>query len=337
MVKRVSLKDIANKVGVSSALVSYVLNEKFTGRINKNVAQKIRETAIELNYRTNQIARSLKTSRTNTIGLIVADISNPFSSSMARIIEDEAAKVNFTVIFGSTDENPSKSEKLVDTFLNRQVDGLIIAPRENTEHVVEDLIKQELPFVLVDRYFPSIDTNYVALDNFKATYEAVEYLSTTGFKDIAMINYQTSLFNLNERTHGYLTSLQDHTTNSGEKWLKKVDTANVQQTVIQSIDELWTSGQRPNAIIFASNEIALYGLKHIIKLGIKVPEELAVITFDQLALWDIFYSPLTYIKQPLEKMGQLATQILLDCIGGNKAIQQYLVPGSLIKRDSTKR
>ncbi|MEO6229339.1 MAG: substrate-binding domain-containing protein [Ferruginibacter sp.] len=337
MIKRVSLKDIANKVGVSSALVSYVLNEKFTGRINKNVAQKIRETAVELNYRTNQIARSLKTSRTNTIGLIVADISNPFSSSMARVIEDEAAKVNFTVIFGSTDENPTKSEKLVDTFLNRHVDGLIIAPRENTENVVQNLIKQEVPFVLVDRYFPSIHTNYVALDNFKATYEAVEFLSMSGFENIAMINYQTSLFNLNERTRGYLTALGNHTPNSGAMWLKEVDNANVEETVIQSIDELWTADQRPNAIIFASNEIALHGLKQIMKLGIKVPKELAVITFDQLASWDIFYSPLTYIKQPLQEMGQLATQILLDCIEGDKKIQQYLIPGSLVKRDSTKK
>src|ERR1700694_607987 len=101
MKKKPSLKDIAQKLGVSTALVSYVLNNKKEGRIGKEISQKIREVAGQLNYRTNQIAKSLKTNKTLTIGLIVADISNPFFSGLARIIEDEAEKYNYTVIFGS--------------------------------------------------------------------------------------------------------------------------------------------------------------------------------------------------------------------------------------------
>src|ERR1700712_615587 len=119
MNKKISLKDIADKVGVSTALVSYVLNNKKEGRIKKSVAERIREVAMELNYRTNQIAKSLKINKTFTIGLIVSDISNPFSSGLARIIEDEADKKNYTVIFGSSDESVQRSNKLVDTFLNR--------------------------------------------------------------------------------------------------------------------------------------------------------------------------------------------------------------------------
>src|SRR6476469_3766675 len=140
MKKKVSLKDIAQKVGVSIALVSYVLNNKKQGRISEEISKKIRDTAQKLNYRTNQIAKSLKTNKTNTIGLIVADISNPFYSALARIIEDEAEKYNYTVIFGSSDENLKKSEKLIDIFLNRQVDGLIYAASENSEAQLEDLI-----------------------------------------------------------------------------------------------------------------------------------------------------------------------------------------------------
>src|SRR6188472_3049568 len=113
MKNKISLKDIAEKVGVSVTLVSYVLNNKMEGRINKDVAQKIRDTAKKLNYHTNQIAKSLKTNKTNTIGLIVADISNPFSSGLARIIEDEADKQGYTVIFGSSDEKPLRFENLL--------------------------------------------------------------------------------------------------------------------------------------------------------------------------------------------------------------------------------
>ena len=120
MVKKTSMKDIAQDVGVSIALVSYVLNNQKENRIGKEVARKIREAANRLNYQPNQLAKSLKTNKSFTIGLIVADIANPFSSSMARIIEDEADKHNYTVLFGSSDENPQRLQKLIDTLLNRQ-------------------------------------------------------------------------------------------------------------------------------------------------------------------------------------------------------------------------
>ena len=129
MKKKVSLKDIAERVGVSITLVSYVLNNRFKDRINKEVAQKIRDTAEKLNYRPNHIAKSLKTKKTYTLGLVVADIANPFFSSLARIIEDEAEKYNYTVIFGSSDESAELSKKLVNVFLDHQVDVRLVDRR----------------------------------------------------------------------------------------------------------------------------------------------------------------------------------------------------------------
>src|SRR5688500_12905366 len=184
MKKKVSLKDIAQKVGVSIALVSYVLNNKKEGRISKEIAEKIKATAKKLDYRPNQIAKSLKTNRTNTIGLIVADISNPFSSSLARIIEDEADSQGYTVIFGSSDERSDRCKKLVDTLLNRQVDGLIILPPAEFEEGINELKQQQIPFVIVDRYFPDIEANVVKLDNCKAAIEAVTHLLDSGRRKI---------------------------------------------------------------------------------------------------------------------------------------------------------
>jgi len=132
MERKVSIKDIARHLGVSTALVSYVLNNK-ADRVGAEMAEKIRQAAIQLNYRPNLIARSLQSGKTNTLGLIVADISNPFFSHIARIIEDEAKRSGYTVIFGSNDESVEKSQALLDAFLNRQVDALIIAPAEFTE------------------------------------------------------------------------------------------------------------------------------------------------------------------------------------------------------------
>ncbi|MDO9374534.1 MAG: substrate-binding domain-containing protein [Bacteroidota bacterium] len=336
MLKRVSLKDIASQVGVSSALVSYVLNGKNTGRINKLVAQKIRDTARELNYRTNQIARSLKTNRTNTLGFIVANISNPFSSHLARIIEDEAAKSNYTVLFGSSDENAHKFRNLIETFVNRQVDGLILAPGEDTADQIVYLKEQQVPFVMIDRYYPDLDTNYVALDNFNATYEAINHLLACGYRRIGMVNYDTTIFNLNERTRGYLAALKNEANIDGTETLRVVMNRNIRSDVNKVMDELLALEEPVDALLFASNEIALYGVIHLNEIKIKVPEELAVITFDELISWDLFYAPLTYVKQPLQQMGEIATRFLIDSMEDINSVQQLVLPGSLIIRESTR-
>ena len=337
MVKRVSLKDIAQQLGVSVALVSYVLNGKKTGRISKVVAEKIKAKAKELNYRTNQIARSLKTNRTNTIGFIVANIANPFTSYLARIIEDEASKSHFTVLFGSADDNADKSQKLIDTFITRQVDGLIIAPGEYTAEQIVVLQEQQIPFVLIDRYFPSLQTNYVALENFEATIQAVNHLVENQYKRIGLINYASTVYNLNERTRGYLHSMGMAGKEDTGSLIRLVKNEHIKENIQQAIDSLLALKEPVDAILFASNEIALYGVIHLNKLKIKVPEQLAVITFDELISWDLFYAPLTYIKQPLQQMGELAMKILLETIAGNREIKQYNLPGNLVIRESTRR
>src|SRR5690606_11324084 len=134
MKKRVSIKNIAEAAGVSTALVSYVLNNKEKeARVGKEIAIKIREIAKELGYQPNQRAKSLKSGLSYIIGLIVADISNPYFANIARTVEDEAKKNNYTVIFGSSDENAEKSRDLIDVLINRQVDGFIIAPTDDFE------------------------------------------------------------------------------------------------------------------------------------------------------------------------------------------------------------
>jgi len=335
MLKKISLKDIANQVGVSTALVSYVLNNQKEGRINKEVAQKIRDTAKQLNYRTNQVAKSLKTNKTFTIGLVVADISNPFFSSLARIIEDEADKHNYTVIFGSSDENPKKSEKLMETLVNRQVDGLIIAPPENSEPQINYLIEQDIPFVLIDRYFPGIETNFVAIDNYKAAYTAVQHFIDIGRKRPGLITYESSIFNLNERTRGYLSAMKENEITFKTDWFIKLRANNTKLYIEKAINELLGGSQPVDALLFSSNTIAAWGLKYLNSRNIKVPGQIAVISFDESEAFDLFYAPVTYIKQPLQEMGKAAINILLETIGKNNKLVQLNMEAGLIIREST--
>lgn len=337
MGKKPSLKDIANEVGVSTALVSYVLNNLKEGRISKEIAQKIRDVAQRLNYRPNQIAKSLKTNKTFTIGLIVADISNPFSSTLARIVEDEANRFNYTVIFGSSDENQQKSAKVIDTLLNRQVDGLIISPPADSEAQMIALQQQDTPFVLLDRYFPSVKTNYVALNNHAAATMATEHLIESGCRRIGMINYRTTLFHLQERTRGYLNTMKKHQMPFRKSWLRQVDIANSKIEIEKAVKDVLNADEPVDGLVFASNIIAAYGLKFINTLPIKVPDDLAIVSFDETEALDLFYAPLTYIKQPLREMGAMATKILLENIGSNNRITQVDMEPELIVRASSIR
>ena len=333
--KKVCLKDIAVKVGVSTALVSYVLNNKKEGRISKEVAEKIRQAARAMNYRPNQIAKSLKTNRTYTIGLIVADISNPYFSGLARIIEDEADKRNYTVIIGSSDENPGKFEKLIETFTGRKVDGLLIAATAGTEDQLRQLQEQKVPFVLVDRYFPGISSNYVGLDNYNASYKAVQHLAEKGRKRIGLITYDTQLFHINERKRGFLEACKNLGIPVRKNMIRQVGIKNISTEITAAAKELLSADPAPDALLFTSNRIAEYAVKFINTLPLKVPDDLALVSFDETECLDLFYAPLTYLRQPLKEMAKEATRILLDGLESTGRITQVNMDAELVVRQST--
>jgi Transcriptional regulators len=329
MKKNVSLKDIAEQVGVSTALVSYVLNNKLKNRINKDVAAKIRQAAKDLNYRPNQIARSLKVQKTFTIGLIVADIANPFFSQIARIIEDEAKNCGYSVIFGSSDENAEKTSGLIKLLLDRQVDGLIIALPEHTEEQVQYLKKINVPFVLIDRYYPTIKTNSVSINNFSGAQQAIQHLLDNGRKRIGIIAYETSLFHLNERIRGAVNLLGDNAI------VGKVGINSINQDVIAAIDKFLAEPDPVDAIFFTSNLLAVSGLKYINSIGVNIPEQLAVVGFDETDAFDLFYAPVSYVKQPMVELGCEAVKLLLNTIENKDNIEFVELDTELvIKRSS---
>ncbi len=331
MKKKTSLKDIASKVGVSTALVSYVLNGKMKGRISEEVANRIKLVAKELNYHPNQIARSLKTNKTNSIGLLLADISNPFSSQIARIIENEADKLGYAVIIGSSDESVEKSEKIIDVFLNRQVDGLILSLPEKSEHIVSDLKSKDIPFVLLDRYFPSVAANSVAIDNYSASESVVKHLQSNNYKNVGIISYDTELVHLNERLRG---ATEQNGINSS---VGKVRLGHIQEDVESAIDMFLTSNPTMDAIFFTSNLLTISGLKFLNKKKVNIPCDMGVIAFDKTDAFDLFYTSISYVNQPLAKLGNEAVRLMHQAINDNTKREQIFLLAELIIRDSTSR
>ncbi|GJM33600.1 MAG: LacI family transcriptional regulator [Saprospiraceae bacterium] len=314
MKKRTSLKDIAEALGVSVTLVSYVMNNKTKeGRVAPETAQKIRQTAKELNYQPNQLARSLKSKRSQTIGLIVADISNPFFANLARTIEDEAHSLNYTVIFGSSDENHIKLKKVLDFLTTRQVDGFIIAPTDECKETLIELKKSQIPFVLIDRYFEDLPTNYVIIDNFQASLDATNHLLKKGHEKIGIIHYKSELIHFKQRVNGYLKALEMSGISPDPKYMQEVTYANFEADIKAALRNLIYE-EEVEAIFFCTNTLALEGLKQMFDWGIKAPGQMDVVAFDQNVVYDFFNYFIPHIKQPIKEMGQEAVRILIGQI-----------------------
>lgn len=338
--KKISIKDIAQQLDVSIALVSYVLNGKEKeARVGKEIALKIKQTAQQLNYQPNMIARTLKSGRSFTIGLIVADISNPFFSAIARIIEDEAQKYNYTVLFGSSDEKKEKSLNLINILSNRQVDGFIIAAAEHTEDQLQMLKKQHIPYVLIDRYFTGLDADAVRIDNYQAAFDAVTHLAKMGYKKIAMASYNTSLQHMQDRRKGYADSLKKNKLSLQPQLSGMIGFDSIETDMEKFITKLMKTPSKADAVFFATNMLAIAGIKQITASGLKVPEELGIITFDENVAFDFFYAPLTYVHQQPELIGKEAVKLLLENIDNPKKNRETVLINAplIIRKSSTKK
>jgi LacI family transcriptional regulator len=333
--KKVALKDVAQHIGVSAALVSYVLNGKEKeARVGADMAKRIKKAAAELNYQPNLIAKSLKMGKTKTIGLIVADISNPFFSTIARIIEDEAKKHGYVVIFGSSDESAEKQRDLIDVFSTRLVDAFIIAPAEGTENQIETIIKRGVPVVLVDRFFPNLKVDYVHINNFNASNKAVKQLIKNGRRKIGMLAYDTTQSHMQDRKQGYKAALKENNIRFKKEWLIEASYQNIEKDVGVKLKSLLKPLQ-VDALFFATNSLAVAGLKVINKMGIKVPDELAIISFDESDAFDFFYSPVSYVSQSLTDIGNEAVKLILNKLHTkSKNNSDIIVEAKLIVRES---
>ena len=320
--KRVTIKDIATEAGVSIALVSFVMNNKSDGketyRVNKETAQRILEVAQKLNYQPNNAARTLRSGKTNTIGVIVSDISNKFFADIARCIENHAYKHKYTVLFGSTDENPQKLENLVEVFRNKGIDGLIVVPCEGADEIIRDIARQNIPLVLLDREVPDLEVSSVVLNNRRAGHETTEALIRRGFTRIEMISYSMGLSNIREREEGYRRCMQAHEMgeNAVIHHLRHDKFAKIEEIIREARQ------RRVEAFLFATNTLAGQGLSAIFRNGWRVPQDFAIACFDTNEAFDIYKAAIAYVRQPIEQFGTEALDLLI------KSIEQRDKPGS---------
>ena len=314
--KKTSLKDIAIAAGVSTTAVSYVLNGKHKkNRIGDDLAEKIKAIAKELDYRPNGFARSLKSGAGSTIGVIVSDISNSFSSTLVKVIESTAESFGYMAIFSSSDENAPKFDRLVQELLGKEVDGLIIVPCEGSEQTILSLERRGIPMVLLDRQIPGSVSDYVGLDNSAASRVLASRLMENGHRKIGFICYDFNVSNMEEREAGYRELMLSHGSTFIEA--RYTDYENLQRSCSEAVDSLYESGC--DAIICSTYLIALNSFRRIKGRNLRVPQDIALASFDGGPIFEFFSSPIIYYSQPLVEMASQAVEKLVSRIKGDSS------------------
>jgi LacI family transcriptional regulator len=327
--KKVSLKDIAEELGVSKALVSLVLNGKGDERgINKNTQEKVRKKAVELNYRPNQYARGLRMGKTKTIGIIVPDISNVFYGTLCKAIEKKAYEIGYNLIISNSYEDNEKEIKLVGELMNRNIDGLILASSFEKDTDFEVLNFREFPVVLVDRKFDNLAIDSVSVTNEQGAKEITSYLLKEGVQKAACFAISpTHISSIEERVEGFNLA----NGNRPYQTVYDISHENIYADVKKVLKDI--EGQGFDGIFCSNNSIA----KALIKLGMKGEdffEQYTVVSFDDIELFDLVAPRITTVAQPLDEIGANALKILLEKIEnpGSKEVIKMVLPTRLITR-----
>lgn len=337
--KNISIKDIAQEVGVSTTTVSFVLNGKAKEkRISDDLKEKILETAARLNYRPNQVARGLRTGQTHTLGLIVEDISNPFFANLARFVESEADKAGYTVMFCSTENNDEKAASLLYMLRHRQMDGFIIIPTPGLKKEVQSLVSEEKPVVLVDRYFQDLETSYVTVDNFKGANSGVGLLIKKGYKKIGLITLDSMQVQMMERERGYTVSLEKNKIKVGAEFILRIPYDMTYEHTVKAISDFLKKNKEIDGLFFTTNYLGVAGLESLRILGKKIPSEMGVVCFDDSDLFRLGSPSISVVAQPIRSIGEKAVDMIIGMLKSKKLDpQKIVIEPILIERESTEK
>ena len=316
----VTLKDIAEKVGVTESTVSRVLNG--IPKASKETREEIFRVAAELGYKPNQIARSLVTKKTHTIGLIISDLSNTYFARVASGIENIASKYNYSLIISTTGGEEKEELKYINLLKEKQVDGLLFASGRMPDSCKKLLRETEIPTVVVAREVEE-ELPSVHIDNFKESYRAVEYLINSGHKKIAMISgnandKESGLYRIN----GYKKALSDNNLKIREELI--VEGNFKLQSGISSMEKILNRDSSITAVFAASDEMGVGAIKAIKKAGLRVPEDISVIGFDNNIISLASDPELSTISQPEEELGWKSMEMLYRVINGEKLEQKKI-------------
>lgn len=339
MTRKVSIKDIAAKAGVSVTTVSIVLNGRAGEmKISKAMTDKVMDLARKLNYRPNHFAKGLRTGKTYTIGLIVDDISNYFFGHLAKTVEEEADQLGYAVMFCSSENYKGKTRNILNRLVDKQMDGYIVAPTAAMLPELEKLARDHKPVIQIDRYYAQLELSYVTIDNAHGSQDAVNYLAKKGHKRIALITNDTDQLQMTQRINGYLDGLKQNKLPHHQSLVKKLKFGLTNAELVQELRQFLVSpGLNADALFFTSNNLGIAGLEALHALKLRVPDDISVICFDDNDLFRLGTPGITVVSQPIKELARKAVQLLVHQINQQDAgTTQIELPTHMIERDSVR-
>jgi len=333
--KQITLENIGELVGVSVTTVSRVLNghsKKY--RISDGTREKVQHAARELGYLPDQLARALRTRRTNTIGLVIPDISNPFFSTIARNIEIQARKNGTSIILSDSQEDTQLEIESLRLLQSRKVDGLIICPvGEECEHL-KSIQHSGQPMVIIDRYFPDLECAYVVSDNYQGTMDAMSYLFDMNHKSIGFIQGRVNTSVNMDRIRGYRDAHLKYQITLDESLI--VGDSFGKRNGYIGTKLLLNKKPRPTAIFAASNLISLGAMTAVQEEGLRIPEDISLISFDDQPYSEYLATPMTTVSQQTSEAGEIAFRLLQTQIKGEgeHSKEGIVLPTELVYRKS---
>ncbi|MCC5910376.1 MAG: substrate-binding domain-containing protein [Clostridiaceae bacterium] len=329
---KVKLKDVAEKAGVSKSTVSQYLNKRYEF-MGKETRKRIEKVIEDLRYQPNEVARSLKIKKTNTIGVIVANILHPFSTYVSRGVEDYCQQRGYNVILCNADNDSNKEKSYIEMLQMKQVDGIIIAATGKNNDLIYREREKGFPIVLFDRYFDDVEVDMVLSDNYQGAFQAVEHLIKMGHKNIALVAPEGHLLSMRKlRIDGYYGALKKYNIPIDESYVKFVTTENL----TNQLNDLFRQDHVPTAVFTVNDLMTIEVLTYLKENNIKVPDEMAVVVFDDLPMASLLEAPLTVVAQPTYEIGTTSARMLIERIESKvkPKHEQKILPCQLIVRQS---
>ncbi|WP_017187570.1 catabolite control protein A [Alkalibacillus haloalkaliphilus] len=329
----VTIYDVAKKANVSMATVSRVINGNTN--VKPTTRQKVLDAINELGFRPNAVARGLASRKTTSVGVIIPDISNLFFAELARGIEDIASMYKYHIILSSSDQQKNKELDLLDNMLEKQVDGVIFMGSSVTDEHIEAFKHANVPVILAATVDESQSLASVNIDYYQAMKEAVQFLAEHNDEAIGFV---TSPLNatINEmKKQGYEDALNDKGLSFNQELIYAGDDS--YNSGIEAANYFLSLQKRPKAIITSSDEMALGVIHGAQDQGVKIPEEIEVIGFDNTRLANMVRPTLTSVLQPMYDIGAVSMRLLTKLLRGEEIDQeQVTLPHRIVERDSTK-
>ncbi|MCY6957302.1 LacI family DNA-binding transcriptional regulator [Clostridium brassicae] len=324
-----TIKDIARKLNISIATVSKALNDSYD--ISDKTKKRVREAAKEMNYKPNAIAQGLVTNKTNTIGLIIPDITNPFYPEIARGVEEELNKYGYNIFLCNSNWEIKKEEKYIDLLVSKQVEGIILAHSGVKNGSLENI---DIPIVSVATKSGYKGENFVVIDDKKGGYLATKHLLDSGYKSIMFIGGQNTIETNRMRFEGYKQALMEQGIQLDERLIKNGDFTKESGYVL--VKNSLKEGIIPTGIFGGTDMLALGVMQAVRECGLNIPEDIGIVGFDDISFSQLPEISLTTIAQPKYDMGVISAKTLLDKINKSKGKDTILNPKLIIRKTTRK-